>query len=93
MSYLEDVHNKLLKLWESRRDEYEEHLDSQQFKRDADQAEAWIAAQDALMKDVDFGVREIKEKYIVSLKLIREDIMYMYYTMPQIIDISMLHYY
>lgn len=57
MSYLEDVHNKLLQLWERRDQEYEEHLDSQKFKRDSEQAEGWIATQDALLKDDDFGVK------------------------------------
>lgn len=59
MSYLEDLHNKVLQLWEMKHDEYEEHLDSQKFKQDSDQAEAWIAAQDALMKDDDFGVNTL----------------------------------
>ena len=58
MSYLEGLHNKVLKLWETKHEDYEEHLDSQKFKEDSEQAEAWIAAQDALLKDDDFGVRE-----------------------------------
>ena len=58
MSYLEGLHNKVLKLWETKHEDYEEHLDNQKFKEDSEQAEAWIAAQDALLKDDDFGVRE-----------------------------------
>lgn len=56
MKYLETAYKVLLELWAERQENYEEHLDSQKFRRDAEQAEAWIAAQEALLKNEDIGV-------------------------------------
>ena len=56
MKYLETAYKDLLELWAERQENYEEHLDSQKFRRDAEQAEAWIAAQEALLKNEDIGV-------------------------------------
>ena len=55
MKYLENAHKELIDLWEEHHEEYEEHLDSQKFKRDTEQAEAWIAAQDTFLKNEDLG--------------------------------------
>lgn len=53
MKSLETAHKELIDLWEGFREEYEEHLDSQKFKRDSEQAEGWITAQDTWLKNDD----------------------------------------
>ena len=56
MQFLDTKHKELLDLWYEKQEDYEEHLDSQKFKRDAEQAEAWITAQEGFLIDEDHGV-------------------------------------
>jgi spectrin beta len=55
MKYLDTAHKQLLGLWEERRENYEENLDILKFYHDAEQGEAWINTQQALLKVDDFG--------------------------------------
>lgn len=55
MQFLDTKHKELLDLWYEKQEDYEEHLDSQKFKRDAEQAEAWITAQEGFLIDEDHG--------------------------------------
>ena len=56
MQFLDTNHKELLDLWYEKQEDYEEHLDSQKFKRDAEQAETWITAQEGFLIDEDHGV-------------------------------------
>lgn len=61
----DDIHNKLkrldderivlLQLWNERRVLYEQNMDLQLFYRDTEQAEAWIAKQEAFLENNDVG--------------------------------------
>ena len=56
MSRLSAGHSELKDGWEEQREELEQNLDTQLFKRDAEQAEMWIAMREALLGSDDFGV-------------------------------------
>ena len=58
MSHLEASHHELKEIWEQRKEEFEQNLDIQIFRRDAEQAEAWIAFREAFLGNEDLGVRE-----------------------------------
>ena len=52
---------------------YEENLDSQKYHRDAEQAETWIASQEAHLQNEDYGVSTVEAvavlmSWCVSLK-------------------------
>lgn len=57
-SHLEASHHELKEIWEQRKEEFEQNLDIQMFRRDAEQAEAWIALREAFLGNEDLGVRE-----------------------------------
>ena len=57
MSRLASSHAELKAGWEGQREELEQNLDTQMFKRDAEQAEVWIAMREALLNSDDIGVR------------------------------------
>ena len=56
MQVLSERHRELQGDWEEQRQELEHHLDSQLFKRDAEQAELWIATREALLGSDNIGV-------------------------------------
>ncbi|KAI8480573.1 Spectrin beta chain, non-erythrocytic 5 [Branchiostoma belcheri] len=45
----------LLQLWEERRQTYENMLDAQMFKREAEQADAWLDLRKSVIADADYG--------------------------------------
>ena len=53
---LSSSHKELKEGWEEQREELEHNLDSQMFKRDAEQAEMWIAMRENLLGSDDIGV-------------------------------------
>ena len=57
MEVMQSLHKELLDLWNERKEDYEENLDLQRFKHDAENAESWIVAQEALFKNIDHEVR------------------------------------
>ena len=56
MCGLSSGHRELKDGWEEQRVELEHNLDSQMFKRDAEQAEIWIAMRESLLGSDDIGV-------------------------------------
>lgn len=56
MRGLSSSHKELKDDWEEQRVELEHNLDSQMFKRDAEQAEIWIAMRESLLGSDDIGV-------------------------------------
>lgn len=56
MHGLSSSHKELKDGWEEQRVELEHNLDSQMFKRDAEQAEIWIAMRESLLGSDDIGV-------------------------------------
>ena len=59
MSHLEASHHELREIWEQRKEEFEQNLDIQMFRRDAEQAEAWISFREAFLGNADLGVRKL----------------------------------
>ena len=57
MSAMETKHKEVLDLWNEKREDCEEHLDILKFKHDAENADSWVAAQEAFFKFEDTGVR------------------------------------
>lgn len=55
LSQLEEERKSLLELWETRRVLYEQCMDLQLFYRDSEQAEAWMAKQEAILDNKDVG--------------------------------------
>lgn len=55
LSLLEEERKSLLELWETRRVLYEQCMDLQLFYRDSEQAEAWMAKQEAILDNKDVG--------------------------------------
>ncbi|VEL10488.1 unnamed protein product, partial [Protopolystoma xenopodis] len=55
MAELEKEKSALLALWDTRRVQYEQCMDLQLFFRDTEQAEAWIAKQEAFLENKDVG--------------------------------------
>lgn len=55
MNTLQNERDSLLELWESRRVQFEQCMDLMLFYRDAEQAEAWIAKQEAFLENKDVG--------------------------------------
>ncbi|KAL3315949.1 Spectrin alpha chain, non-erythrocytic 1 [Cichlidogyrus casuarinus] len=55
MSALEREKNELLELWDRKRQEYEQCMDLQLLYRDTEQAEAWMAKQEAFLENADVG--------------------------------------
>lgn len=58
MRALSSSHKELKEGWEEQRVELEQNLDSQMFKRDAEQAELWIAMRESLLGSDEIGVRD-----------------------------------
>ena len=56
MQYLEKIYDEVLALWHERQSDYDEHLDIKKFSHDAEQAEAWIASQEASLLNKEYGV-------------------------------------
>ena len=56
MCVLYASHRELKEGWEEQRVELEHNLDSQMFKRDAEQAEMWISMRESLLGSDDIGV-------------------------------------
>lgn len=59
MEVMQTLHNELLDLWNEKKDEYEEHLDLQKFRHDAENADSWVAAQEGFFKNIDHEVRTV----------------------------------
>ena len=55
LEQLESEKNSLLQLWEERRILYEQCMDLQLFYRDTEQADAWMAKQEAFLTNEDLG--------------------------------------
>jgi len=55
LNYLEDEKTFLLSLWEDRRILYEQCMDLQLFYRDTEQADTWMAKQEAFLENQDLG--------------------------------------
>ena len=56
MAYIDSSHRELLDLWKQRSEEFEDNLDIQIFRRDAEQADSWIAMREAMLSSEDVGV-------------------------------------
>ena len=56
MKHIEAGYDQLLDTWERRQEDYKNILDSLIFIRDAEQAEMWIASQEAFIGSEDVGV-------------------------------------
>ena len=56
MRALSASHKELKEGWEEQRVELEQNLDSQMFKRDAEQAEMWITMRESLLGSDEIGV-------------------------------------
>lgn len=56
MKAMQSMQKELIDLWTEKKEEYEEHLDLQRFKHDAENADSWIAVQEAFFKDIDHTV-------------------------------------
>lgn len=56
MKIMQSLQKELIDLWNEKKEEYEEHLDLQKFKHDAENADSWIAVQEAFFKDIDHTV-------------------------------------
>ena len=59
MRVLSASHRELREGWEEQRVELEHNLDSQMFKRDAEQAEMWISMRESLLGSDDIGVLSV----------------------------------
>lgn len=55
MNNLQNERDSLLELWEARKVQFEQCMDLMLFFRDAEQAEAWIAKQEAFLENKDVG--------------------------------------
>ncbi|CDI97721.1 Spectrin alpha actinin [Echinococcus multilocularis] len=55
MNTLQNERDSLLELWEARRVQFEQCMDLMLFFRDTEQAEAWIAKQEAFLENKDVG--------------------------------------
>ena len=73
MSVLSASHKELKEGWEEQRVELEQNLDSQMFKRDAEQAEMWIAMRESLLGSDEIGVCSyhdfVSQLYLMSCML------------------------
>lgn len=56
MRVLSTSHRELKEGWEEQRVELEHNLDSEMFKRDAEQAEMWITMRESLLGSDEIGV-------------------------------------
>ena len=70
MRGLSSSHRELKDGWQEQREELEHNLDSQMFKRDAEQAEMWIAMREALLGTDDIGVRHVHVTLLASFFLL-----------------------
>ena len=70
MQVMQTLHNDLLDLWSEKKEEYEEHLESQKFKHDAENAESWIAAQEGFFKAVEEEVSWFVSQFSHQLQLL-----------------------
>ena len=56
MKHIEEGYEQLLDTWERRQEDYQKVLNYLIFVRDAEQAEMWIASQEAFIGNEDVGV-------------------------------------
>ncbi len=70
MQVMQTLHNDLLDLWSEKKEEYEEHLDSQKFKHDAENADSWIVAQEGFFKAVEEEVSWFVSHFFSKLQLL-----------------------
>ena len=59
MSVLAGQRSDLHSVWDDRMKQFEDCLDTQRFRRDAEQAEGWIGLRDAFLANEALGVRYV----------------------------------